>query len=186
MLREWIRKTIELPAGGRRGRKLLLALAAAAGVLAMVWPAGNTPPAADPTEAISRKISDRRQALADDLAAVLSQVEGAGQVEVRVTLASDGFKTYAVNRQEETRRTEETDASGGSRISSEDHVTLDVAASGGQALLIEERYPEVVGVLVVAEGGGDPTVRAALHDAVVTLLNIAPHHVEVLPRKEEK
>ena len=43
--------------------------------------------------------------------------------------------------------------------------------------------PEILGVLVVADGAQDPQVKENLAQATATLLDISPHRVRVMPRE---
>jgi stage III sporulation protein AG len=186
MLTEWVRKTISGDEGGggwSKYKPYLLGLGVLLGVGAILWPGGDREPAGPAEAAVLRaEAQDVKQRIERDLQEVLEQVKGAGEVEVRVSLASDGLKTYGVNRKEEKGDTRETDSTGGTRINQEESRSEDIAVSSGQALLIESRYPEIIGVLVVAGGAEDFAVQSALHEAAATLLGVAAHQVEVLPK----
>ena len=77
-------------------------------------------------------------ALEERLGQVLSQIDGAGNVEVFITAQSAGEKVIA---------TETTVGEDGS-------VTTVPVLSGGEVIVLEELNPEITGVLIVAEGGG--------------------------------
>ena len=190
MLEEWIRKITGkddkngLINWGQKG-KYLVAAAICLGLLALIWPPGNSAPnktTASPAEQ-SDGVAQAKDKLAGELEDILSQVEGAGKVQVSITLSSDGLKDYARNTKNEHRETEELDNSGGDRNIKEENQTSDIAVSGGAALLVEDKAPEVVGVLVVAEGAQDGLIKEKLTDAAVTLLNISPHQVRVVAGK---
>ncbi|MCL2861360.1 MAG: hypothetical protein FWE22_03015 [Firmicutes bacterium] len=53
---------------------------------------------------------------------------------------------------------------------------------GGQSrpIIIQEIYPNIIGVLIVADGVQDPRIRFEITNAVVTLLNVRPAQVAVL------
>lgn len=127
------------------------------------------------------------------LAAVLSQIRGAGRVAVDVTL-EDGGEAVPVTDTSRTRRTtEEADPSGQRRSvseTSEDARVVTVRAggtpasgnSGGeQPVLVAIRPPAIRGVLVVAQGADEPRVREWLYRAVQTQLGVPLHRVLVLP-----
>ena len=65
----------------------------------------------------------------------------------------------------------------------EQRISHDLAVSGGIPLLFEEKAPEVLGVLVVAEGAADVAVKEQLSKATATLLNIPLHRVMVVAGK---
>lgn len=191
MLEEWIRKISGkgenkgLVDWGQKG-KYLVAAAVCLGLLAIMWPTGKNIPQettsgtkVENTEGVAQA-KDR---LAGELENILSQVEGAGKVQVSITLSSDGLKSYARNTKTDRKETKELDNSGGDRTITEENQTSDIAVSGGSALLIEDSAPEVVGVLVVAEGAQDGLVKEKLTDATTTLLNISSYQVRVVARK---
>lgn len=168
----------------KKGTYLIIA-AICVGLLSLLWtPEPSVSPqitasAQMPAEGVSKAKAE----LAGELEYILSQVEGAGTVQVSITLSSDGVKNYARNTQTERRQTEEADLSGGNRNISEENEGSDIAVSGGSALLVEDNAPQIVGVLIVAEGAVNSQVKERLTDAATTLLNIAPHQVRVIARK---
>jgi stage III sporulation protein AG len=169
---------------GKKG-KYLVVVAVCLGLLALIWPQGKSVPreTANLVSQNSSGVAQVKANLASELENILSQVEGAGKVQVSLTLSSDGLKSYARNTKNERRETQEIDKSGGDRNIKEDNQTSDIAVSGGAALLVEDSAPEVIGVLVVADGAGNGHVKEKLTNATITLLNISPHQVRVVARK---
>lgn len=190
MLEEWIRgsqkgeESKESP-DWNKWTRYLLALVVCIGLLALIWPAGKSEPAK--VSAVSGSQSNLEQSedqMSRELEAILSQIDGAGQVGVSITLSSNGQKKYASNSKNEVRETSEKD-NGTDRMIREENQSSDIAVSGSAALLVEEEAPVVVGVLVVAQGAGDAAVKEELTTAAATLLNIPEHQISVVPRKEE-
>lgn len=159
------------------------------------WPGGGgalarpgTPPAV-PSSALSDRDEERvislERSLAADLERVLGAIAGAGQVRVQVTLAGAGQREYARDRTSNHSTTQERDVSGGQRVVTQDEEqdkVVAVQAGGGQEPLIHQlKRPEVLGVLVVAEGAWEPELRATLARAVGTALGVPLHRVTVLP-----
>lgn len=103
------------------------------------------------------------QYLSARLSSVLSQIEGAGEVGVFLTVASDGEKVIA------TESTVEADGT----------VTTSPVLSGGDVIVLEEKYPQVTGVLIVAEGANDLNVRFALLEATASVLDINQSIIKV-------
>lgn len=187
MLEEWKRKWGGASAapGGGRYIVYLLAVAVCLGLLAFIWPSAETGPRPDTPSAAGQEtgVNQARIALAADLERILSQINGAGKVQVSITLSSDGLRSYARNTQSDHRVTRETDSAGGDREVSEENESSDLAISGGSALLVEDNAPQVVGVLVVAEGAANNLVKEKLTAAVTVLLNVSPHQVRVETRE---
>ena len=192
MWEEWIKKIggNEEKKGwadwGKKGSYLLVILICV-GILALIWPQGKSEvqKAALPETQTSSGVSQAKANIANELQNILSQVEGAGKVQVSISLSSDGLKSYARNTKDEQRETQELDRSGGDRNIKENNQSSDIAVSGGSALLVEDRAPEIVGVLVVADGAKNGAVKERLTAATTTLLNISPQQVRVEARKGE-
>lgn len=193
-MEEWLRKDEAAATGEAEPRKLrlpnlknrgtwLLIAAAALGLLALLWPTAGAelPAPAPPVSAADN--SDARQRLARELEEILSAVEGAGAVQVSVTLASEGERVYARDLREEERHTLESDSSGGERDTLEHSRQSEIALAASEALLLEQRPPVIAGVLVLAEGAADARLREQLTDLTATLLDISPHQVRVAARK---
>lgn len=131
-----------------------------------------------------------RRDLVHRLTAILSAMEGAGEVQVEVVLATSTQNEYAHRENQTEKRTDEKDASGGSRVISEtakQEELAEVSASGsvgeGAPVVVVSRQPEVAGVVVVAGGAVDGGVRERLSRAVQTLLGLPAHRVEVFARR---
>ncbi len=191
MLYEWIRGEKKDDEGrppfpGKKSRYILV-IAICLGLLALIWPVTRTDTAGNNKTATRSKeiASDQKfnQELAAELEYILSRIDGAGKVKVSITLASEGLKTYAANTRNESRSIEESQ-SGANKKTTETNVSRDLAVSAGAPLLVENKTPEVVGVLVVAEGATSPIVQEKLVQATAILLNISPHQVCVMPGRD--
>ncbi|WP_054692670.1 hypothetical protein [Syntrophomonas palmitatica] len=172
------------PWGGKK-RKYILIAVICLGLLALLWPVGNskTPaPAGQQADAGGNRL-DAKAEISANLESILSQIQGAGKVEVSVYLASDGMKTYASNSRDETRETIEGASGNNTKKTSEESKQRDLAVSGSSPLLIENKAPQVLGVLIVADGADSPEVSERLVEAASTLLNISPYQVSVMPRQ---
>lgn len=134
-------------------------------------------------------LADIERELEDRLERILGAVEGAGSVEVTVTLASGEESVFAQNLNRQNRVIEEKDQSGGNRktteLSEQGSLVFAEAPSGGREtpVVIKRKRPEIAGVLVLAEGAKDPELRERLARAVETLLDIPPYKVTVLVKK---
>jgi stage III sporulation protein AG len=154
-------------------------------------PKAKEPPKVPEAPVVSEGLEGYEARLARDLEGVLSQVEGAGQVVVTVSLKAGPEAQMAGNETRTERKTEERDASGGVRVTTETNEQLQLAmarpgGAGESPIEVRTLRPEVGGVLVVCDGARDPQVRASIGQAVQTLLDIPAHRVMVLPRKGGK
>jgi len=122
--------------------------------------------------------------------AILSKVEGAGAVSVRITLAGGGSREYAANSTVEESVSEEQ-ASGQTKRSSERRATRTVVLStdsqsgrGQVPVLVAEQAPRIAGVLVAAPGAADSAVKRELARAAQTLLGVPAHRVMVVASRK--
>ncbi|CCO08911.1 hypothetical protein [Desulforamulus hydrothermalis] len=183
-------------------RKLKLLAAAAALGVALILLGGlggkadqTVPPAAreqtaeratDPVP-VKTAMASEEEYLSQRLCQMLEQVEGAGKVKVTVRLQNSTRTEYAVNTSTGKKTTQEKDQSGGTRVLTEDTDTgqlVLVTRNGEQTpVLSREVAPAVAGVLVVADGAGDPAVKARLFRATQVALGVEPQKVVVMARK---
>lgn len=132
---------------------------------------------------------DVERELEERLERILGAVEGAGSVEVTLTLASGEESVFAQNLSKQDRVIEERDQSGGNRktteLNEQGSLVFAEAPSGGREtpVVVKKKRPEVAGVLVLAEGAKDPELREKLVQAVTTLLDIPPYKVTVLAKE---
>jgi len=49
--------------------------------------------------------------------------------------------------------------------------------------VVSETLPQVRGVLVIAEGGGDPVIIEEIQEAVMALFHLEAHKIKVMKKK---
>lgn len=109
-------------------------------------------------------------ALEQKLEQILSHMEGVGNVFVMVTLDK---KTERIVATEEEQSSNEGGMSSGSRPAT-------VSGSGGEnPIILTEVYPQIRGVIVIAEGASNIYVKMNLITAVSTVLGIGQDRVQV-------
>ena len=118
------------------------------------------------------------------LEALFEQIEGAGKVKVMITYKSGPEKVVATETKSAEDTLEET-ASNTNRTSRSVSSEVKMAYSEGdtykgEPFIIKENTPEIEGVVVVAQGGGDIMVKEAISKAAQALFNVPAHKVEVL------
>lgn len=114
---------------------------------------------------------------------ILETIKGSGEVEVMVTFDMGSEIIPASNRIEIKDISEEEDASGGIRTVQSENLTENIVISndnnGSKPLVLKEIEPQIRGVIVVAEGADDITVKMQLYDAVKTVLQISGDRVQI-------
>ncbi len=113
-----------------------------------------------------------------DLEEILSHISGVGDVKVMLTYSSSFEKSIAY----ETNSNKNQKKDGDNIIINETNSESKVVLSSGQPFVLKELYPEIQGVVVVADGADDILVKQNITDAVTTALAIAPHKVCVVKK----
>jgi len=154
----------------------------------------SSPPASEPASSVQVQsaagddLTSEEEELESRLAAILGAVDGAGSVQVTVTLESGVENVYAQNVNKQDQTIDEKDESGGNRTTNEvneqDDLVLLQSGSGANSspVVVKELHPEIAGVLVLAEGANDPALKEKLIQAVETVLDIPSYRVMVLPK----
>ena len=128
------------------------------------------------------------KSLEEDLTAIIAQISGVGNVKVLVTLDKTAEYVYATEDKQSRQQTSESDGSQTGKseddYSDETNYLLIKNSDGSeQALRVTEIQPLVKGVVVVCDGGGDPSVQQSVTDAVTTALHITSVRVCVIKAK---
>ena len=126
--------------------------------------------------------------LENKLKAVLSNVDGIGEVEVMITAKSSKEKVTLKDTPYSRKDTTETDSTGGTRenveISSEESSVMKKAEDGSESPYItKEVQPEIEGVVVIAQGADQKKVETEINEAVVALFDVPSHKIKVMKMK---
>ncbi len=114
-------------------------------------------------------------ALEEKLEETLAEIEGAGEVRVMLTVQSGMKRVLAQDKsmeQEKDSVQQETKT-----------VVISVGSGTQETVLIQQIYPQFQGALVVAEGGGDPTVKLKLTEAVAALTGLGADKISICKGK---
>ena len=126
--------------------------------------------------------------LENKLKAVLSNVDGIGEVEVMITAKTSKEKVTLKDTPYSRKDTTETDSTGGTRenveISSEENSVMEKAEDGSESPYItKEVQPEIEGVVVIAKGADQKIVETEINEAVVALFDVPSHKIKVMKMK---
>ncbi len=181
----WLKKVKDQPWKTPKIKAVVVVLALI-GIALILWPTSPAPsPSATPSEQSAVPPPGAgSEAMEKELSLVLSQISGVGAVRTKLTLNSEGTQVYARTERTETRQTRETDRNGTTRNITEQSSDRQLVLSNNTPVLEESKTPEIVGVLVVAEGADDPAVEESLTQAVTGLLGISASRVTVLPMEK--
>lgn len=137
------------------------------------------------TEPLLQEDTSSVKELEKRLEKILSNVEGVGEVQVMITLKSNGEKVVEKDRESsesvvkeqasETEKTESHDIT-----QKETTVTYSQESGNGEPYVIKELEPEIEGVLVIAQGGDSPTVAKNISEAILALFPVDAHKIKVM------
>ena len=120
----------------------------------------------------------------------LEKVEGVGEVEVMITLKSSWEKIVEKDRPSSSQTVEEADAGGGTRQTQEvsrSETTVYREESGERTpYVVKELEPEVEGVIVIARGGGNASVKQNILEAVQALFPVEAHKIKIMKMEGSK
>ena len=132
------------------------------------------------TESYVRQLEQRLEEL-------LSHVEGAGMVQVMITVQASKEKIILKDLDYRQETTTEQDGAGGIRtiIQTEQEEESIKKQTSGEELpyVVKELEPEVEGVVVIAEGSKRGTVDLDIVEAVQALFDLPAHKIKVLKMK---
>ena len=123
-----------------------------------------------------------------DLERILGKINGVGSVDVVINFQSSEVKVPTVDNSSQKSTTEETDSEGGTRVNSQetdgDKIVMSNSSNGSEPVILKTEKPEVLGVMVVAEGAEDSKIKYEITKAISSLYNISVDKVNVLAMKK--
>jgi len=126
--------------------------------------------------------------LEDRIEELLSCMDGVGKVQAMVTVASS--KELIIEKDAPVTRNTvtEVDGSGGTRSTNEssyDYETIYETDAQGYKIpyVIKQIEPEILGITVVAQGGGNAVIQKNISDVLEALFHIEAHKIKVVKMK---
>ncbi|WP_435925115.1 stage III sporulation protein AG [Paenibacillus sp. DYY-L-2] len=121
---------------------------------------------------------------------ILEKIVGVGAVDVLVTIDSTEEIIVQRNMKDTQEITEESDADGGKRnitqYSRDGQIVTYDSSGAEQPIVTKKIKPKVRGVLIVARGAENKTVKGLIVDAVEKGLNVPAYRISVVPRKQSQ
>lgn len=148
--------------------------------------------ASDPADNASGTVQNRGATAADDyvtnlekgLERLLSQTAGVGKASVMISVKNSGKSNVFIQKNVTKSQTEEKDSAGGSRSASdyseEESVIYTEVGGGNSPYVTEEEMPEILGVVIIAQGAGDARIVSDITEAASALLGISVNKIKVL------
>lgn len=149
-----------------------------------------TSPELSDNDASTSPFDDIEHSLENKTKEILEKIVGVSAVDVLVTIDSTEEVIVQRNVKDSQEVTEETDAGGGKRNITQytkDGQIMTYEVSGNQQPIVTKKVkPKVRGVLVVARGAENDTVKGLIVDAVEKGLNVPAFRISVVPRKQSQ
>ena len=130
--------------------------------------------------------SKNEKTLEEKLEEILSLIKGAGEVDVMISYVNEIEKIPMTDTKITTTIVSEKDSNGGERkteeTSTEESIIYEENSSIKIPVVKQNILPEVVGVIVVAEGAYDTVVKENLIKAVEATVNVPSHRIQVFSK----
>ncbi|MEG2232117.1 MAG: stage III sporulation protein AG, partial [Lachnospiraceae bacterium] len=125
------------------------------------------------------------QYMEEKVAKTLSAMDGVGKTKVMITLRASKEQVIEKDIPNTRSITTESDAEGGNRNvndRSSEEVTVYITDAEGNQIpyVIKQLEPDIEGVVVVAEGGGNAFVNASITEVLQALFGIEAHKIKVV------
>jgi len=117
------------------------------------------------------------------LSEILSKVEGAGKVEVMIRFRQSAETVYATEYKENRTNITE-DGLQRQEENNEKVIAMRNIAQGEEPLIIKTIQPEIIGVVIVAQGADKIPIKNALLEAAAVYLDVPTYKINVLTMKK--
>ena len=143
------------------------------------------PPETHYNHAILPTAFEVERALETRLEEFFALVEGAGKVRVMISPLAGRETVFAMDVNLNNSYSREEDSQGGTRetrqyYNQEKTVILTDRQGVDRPLVVREIEPQVLGIVIIAEGGDNAFVRDALTRAAMAMLGLEAHMIQVL------
>lgn len=117
------------------------------------------------------------------LEGILSKISGAGKVSVMISYSNEVLKQPMTDVKTTTTVVSEKDSNGGERkteeTSTEESVIYEQNGNSKTPMLKQNVLPTIIGVIVVADGAGNTSVKESLIRAVTAAVDVPDHRIQV-------
>ena len=110
---------------------------------------------------------------------ILNKIDGVGDVDVLITFNSTVEQVTA-----QTENSHSTTTSSDSNSTTTSTSTSSPIISNQNVIVLQEKMPQIIGVIVVAEGADNPKVRMNILSALSTALDIDKNSIQIFTRSE--
>lgn len=151
-----------------------VALVVLVGAVLLLWPSGEKTVSSTSGQTAAESMTDTAQ-LQREMEEILSKISGVGQVQMMLTVDTDGQRQLA----QDVELSYSGSVSAPEDYSRSSQTVLVDGGSGDETVVTETRYPTYRGALVVCEGGDRADVRLAVTEAVAALTGLPASRITV-------
>lgn len=155
------------------GRYKYALLVALIGVVLLAWPDWK-PKDLDSKPASAGSVEEDREAMEERTRAILSQIDGVGELELMLTVDSTNRQEYAMDT--------ELSYSGQTAAPDDYSRRTETVVVADSPVVARNISPAYRGALVVCEGGGNAEVKLAVTEAVSSLTGLSSDRITVVKK----
>ena len=125
--------------------------------------------------------------LEEELEGILQSISGVGKVKVLITYRDYGKRLVEKDESVSEELIEEADSSGGKRTTTtvqKEHQTI--YQESEQPFVVQELSPSVEGILVVAQGAGNASVKNQIKETIEALFGLDEHKISIMKMEVSK
>lgn len=139
-------------------------------------------------ELIGEQTSENKEpAMENALKEILQTISGVGKVEVFITYQDYGKVIVEKDESTSEELVQEADSSGGTRTTTTvQNERQTVYGRGEEPYIIQELLPTVEGVLVVAQGAGNTSVKKQIQETIEALFGLDAHKISIMKMEVSK
>lgn len=143
------------------------------GLVLMLLPIGNHTPYAENSDSVT--VIHAQKDIGKELEAILSQIYGAGNVRVMLTVAQGEHTVYQFD--------EDITVSDNSNTSRRETITITDADRNQTGLIQQINPPVYQGAIIICQGADSPSVRLAILDAVSKATGLGADKISIVKMK---
>ena len=117
----------------------------------------------------------------EQLKNILQKISGVGRVEVLITYEDHGRIVVEKDESVSEELVQEADSGGGTRTTTTSWTDMETVYDNKEVpYVVQELSPIVQGILVVAEGGGNSTVKKQIQETIEALFGLDAHKISIM------
>ena len=130
------------------------------------------------------RISEKNSnSLEEKLEYILSNINGVGNVDVLITYNETEEIIPVYNTKDKTSVTNETDSTGGTRITQESDSSREVIYQEDEIIVQKTKSPKIEGAIIAASGANNSIVKTNIIQAVEAATGLATHKIQVFEKQ---